>query len=209
MRTSPPVSQINHTYHTYTGRVIFIALLFCILLYGTAQAAPDSFVLGRPGLDVADGKLALSLPLSVDDEDALGDLLLDGASIELLAKVTVIRKRSLWFNEKISEQEFRSLMKHDPLTREFRMNIPGSEQLAQDKNLRSLLARSWKTMRLTLADADQFKPKEDYLIKIDISLKHAELPPWLDRTLVFWNKDIVNSQSLELDYKVDNAPISR
>lgn len=206
------IAPVSQTYRRYNSRLIGIilpALLFCALFAGLAQAAPDNFVHGRPVLSLSEGALTLSLPLSVDNEDALGALLRDGASIELAINVTIQRKRSVWFNEKVHETVFSSLLRHDPLSREYRMTMPGSEQILQDKSLRALLARTWKTMKLPLAPGELFAPNNNYVVKIELSLKHTALPPWLDRTLVFWNKDVVNSASIELEYRTDDAAVSR
>lgn len=209
MRTSSPVSHVYCTYRARAAKGLFLVLLFCALWAAPGQGAPDEFVHGRPELGMNGGLLTLHLPLSVDNEDALGELLRDGASLELSIKVNIHRKRSLWFNENIHEARFSSLLRHDPLSREYRMTMPGGEQIFQDKNLRALLARTWKDLNLPLAPGNLFKPKNNYIVKVELSLKHTALPPWLDRTLVFWNKDVVNSISFELEYRTENASVSR
>ena len=208
-----PVSQIDRKHHVRTGKAPILALFCCALLAVfpalTVQASPDNFVHGRPSLDMRGGKLVLSLPLSVDNEDSLGEMLRDGSTMELSINVTIQRKRTLWFNESIYEEIFSFLLRHDPLSREYRMSAPGAEQVSQDKSLRSLLTRTWKILKLPLADEALFRPESDYQVKIQLSLKHTALPPWLDRTLVFWNKDVVNPISLELEYRTQDAPIPR
>ena len=190
-----------------SGAIMLLLLLACST---SALAAPDNFVHGRPELSLpGDGNLVLSLPVSVDNEDAMGDILRDGASLALAVKITVQRKRTLWFNASEHEVEYSSLLRHDPLSREFKMSMPGNEQILQDKNLRSLLSRTWKELKLPVAPAALFTPSDNYIIKVELSLKHASLPPWLDRTLMFWTKEVVNSTSLELDYRVDDASVSR
>lgn len=214
MRTSLLYSAVNNNiralsvsttafkeFPARSGAVMLFLLLLQCLAATYVLAAPENFVYGRPKLFISEAnKLTLSLPLSVDNEDALGDILRDGASLELSIKIVVQRKRSLWFNAVEQEIEYTSLLRHDPLSRAFRMTVPDSEQILQDKNLRALLARTWKSLNLTVASAELFNQKNNYLIKVNISLKHAALPPWLDRTLVFWTKEVVNSTSFELDY---------
>lgn len=200
------IHPVSRTYSTYRARALFglgLALLLCVLFSAAAEAAPENFVHGRASLRTLDGQLVLSLPLSVDNEDALGELLRDGASAQLAVKVSVQRKRGLWFNEGVYEAEFHSLLRHDPLSREYRLTMPGTEQVFKDKSLRALLARTWKELRLPLAPVALFTPDADYIVKIGLSLKHTALPPWLDRTLVFWNKDVVRPAKLDLEYRTN------
>lgn len=199
----PPVSR---TYSTYFARALFglgLALLLYAVFPAAAWAAPENFVHGRASLRALDGRLVLSLPLSVDNEDALGELLCDGASAQLSVKVSIQRKRGLWFNEGVYEAEFQSLLRHDPLSREYRLTMPGTEQIFKDKSLRALLARTWKDLRLPLAPVTLFTPDSEYIVKIGLSLKHTALPPWLDRTLVLWNKDVVRPAKLDLEYRTN------
>lgn len=204
------VNHIDRLYPARVGKALFLALFCCIIFAAAvAIAAPSSFVHGRASLRMDAGKLTLSLPVSVDNEDALGEMLRDGSTMELAINISIARKRSLWFSKGIHEASFSYLLRHDPLSREYRMTTPGTEQAAHDKSLRQLLTNTWKTIKLPIADKTLFSPDNDYIVKIELSLRHTALPPWLDRTLVFWNKDVVKPLSLELEYRMKDAPIPR
>lgn len=188
-----------------------VSMLLACLLFPVAQAraALESFVGELPELHTDGDTLSMTLRLSVDDEDALRVLLRDGATIELGIKVRVERKRTIWANEKISEQEFSSLLKYDSLVRLYRLTEPSGERVLQDGNLRSLLAKSWKDMRIPLVKTEVFEEDEEYLVIVDLVLQHAELPPWLDKTLVFWSREVVAPETFKLDYRPEHAAISR
>lgn len=185
-------------------------LLACLLFpVAQARAALENFVGELPTLHTEGDTLNMTLRLSVDDEDALRLLLRDGATIELGVRVRVERKRTLWANEKIEELEFSSLLKYDSLVRQYRLTGPADDRVVQDGNLRALLAKSWKDLRIPLVKADVFEPDEEYLVIVDLTLQHAELPPWLDKTLVFWSREVVAPETFKLDYRPDHAVISR
>ncbi len=201
----------QYTYKTLSCRVVCVLLLCLFYCHSQARAevAQNSFAYEQPKLFTRAGKLWVSLPLSVTSEDDLSALLRERSTLELRIDTLVQKKRTLWLNKDLAEQTFTSIMRHDPLSREFKLTHPVSGQVASDPLLRRLLANTWKKLELPLADATLFEPGEDYLVEIEISLKHTELPSWLERTLVFWNKDVVNSEHIALDYKVENAPVSR
>ncbi|MDL2285656.1 DUF4390 domain-containing protein [Desulfovibrio sp. OttesenSCG-928-F07] len=175
-------------------------------LYAAGQ---NSFAYEEPVLFKRGGKLWVKLPLSVTDEAALIDLLRDRATLELQIETLVQRKRSLWFNEDLTKNNFVSVVRHDPLSREFKLTHIINAQVMSNSNLRPLLAVSWKKNELPLIELSALKPSETYIIEIDLALRHSELPSWLERTLVFWDKNIVNTEHLTLEYKLDDATVSR
>lgn len=203
---------ITHKMNFFLNRAGSFLLLFAIFFFcadSALAASPESLAIGRPVLLEQEGRLWLNLPVSVTNESALVDMLRDGASMELIINCKIERKRSFWFNENITENSFSSIIRHDPLSREFRLTLPPTGEVKQDRLLVSLLAQSWKDMTLPLANLNLFEDAENYIINIDISLKHTELPPWLEKTLIFWPKDIVDSERISLDYKVNDATVSR
>jgi hypothetical protein len=179
------------------------------LPFPALAASPERFTLEEPRLEVRAGTLFLHLPLGVLNEMALSDMLRDGAMLELRIEMEVLRKRSLLPNAGEEEKEFSSIIKHDPLTREFRASLPGSGEILHDPLLSALLRKSWKKLELPLLESPRLRADSEYLVEISLSLRHAELPPWLERTLVFWTRDVLPALQLTLDYKVEHAPLPR
>ena len=186
------------------------AILLLVLLCRPSPAlALQHFTGEPPELSARGGQLNLSLRLSVDDEDALRVMLRDGASLELGINAKIERQRTLWANQGLGERNFSFLLKYDSLTRQYRMIDPLTEKVLQDSNLRALLARTWKQLDLPLTGMNIFKPDEDYLVVLNLTLQHAEIPPWLDRSLVFWSREVVEPETYKLEFNLDDAAFSR
>ena len=104
------------------GRALSLFFLCCWLFCPLALAAPlEHFVYLQPKVLEQDDFFSLFLPLSVNNEDALGDLLRDGATLELTVEIEVDRRRTLWFNQGIFSARYIYVFKHDTLTRLFRL----------------------------------------------------------------------------------------
>ena len=127
--------------------------LICLCPWGLQAADLQHFTHAVPELSLRQGKLWLGLPLSVDNEDRLSEMVRDGVRLELRLTAEVYRKRAFWFNAKLTTLEFVSTLRHDPLSREFRLSLPGREQPLHDPLLRRLLAASWKTLSLPLLES--------------------------------------------------------
>lgn len=185
------------------------ALVAALLLLCSPVMAlpPQKFVLASPTTLVRAGDIFLNLSLSVDNEDGLRDLLKDGAVLQLGVTVTVSRKRSWWSNVELAHREYRSVIRHDPLSREFVLELPsaGEEKALRDENLTRLLHASWRKLSLYVAPLRLLRAEgsgEEFVIAFAVSLQHTEVPPWLEKSSIFWSSDVVPPEKRELPFRL-------
>lgn len=193
--------------HPVTGRrvcALACLTLFILLCCAPARAAaPKYFSLGEPLLSVEDGGVTLSLSIGVDSTEGLRDMLRDGAIMELAVKTAIVRPRTLLPNVAIRESVFTSLLRYNPLTREFSLTMPGADQAILDKNLGRLLEATWKKFTVFLGEPAMFQGEEPgsaYRLVLDFSLRHTEVPPWLAKAFIFWSWDVVEPERLTLSF---------
>lgn len=153
--------------------------------------------------------LYVKLSLNVDNEDGLRDMLKDGAVLDLSVSTTLERKR-WWSNEEIVSSEFVATILHDPLTRDFVVLLPGTEGQKQvrDKNLTRLLHSTWRSLSLPVLSLTDLLLQErdaEYSLILNVSLQHAEVPPWLENSLVFWSSKVVPSEKIVLPLQMPGA----
>jgi hypothetical protein len=190
------------------GFAVCAGLFLALVLACPAFALPpQKFLLDPPLPGVEDGVLTVRLSLTVDNEDGLRDLLKDGAVLELLIDVNVERERFLWSNAEAAAVTFTSVIRHDPLSRDFVVSVPthdGDKEL-RDRNLTRLLYASWRKLFLPIATLEDLRRNEEadeYAITLAISLRHTEVPPWLEKTLVFWSADVVSQEKRTVHFSV-------
>jgi hypothetical protein len=183
-----------------SGFSVFASLFLVLLLTCPAFALPPQKLLLDPPVPKAEhGVLTVNLSLTVDSEDGLRDLLKDGAVLELLIDVTVERERFLWSNAEAAAVTFTSVIHHDPLSRDFVVSVPtrDGEKELRDRNLTRLLHASWRRLSLPIASLENLRRNEnadEYAITLVIDLRHTDVPPWLEKTLVFWSADVVSQE---------------
>ena len=189
-----------------------ILLLLSLLLSSPVSAAPpQAFVIHNPRIITTQHQLVASLSVSVDDEDGLRNMLKDGALLALGISATIKRVRSWWGNEEIFTSESISTILHDPLTRDFLINLPeleGKSVPHRDKNLTRLLHATWRKLSIPLVSIERLtedEPGSQYEITLNLSLQHNEVPPWLEKSLVFWSSNIVPQEKITLQYALPEA----
>ena len=187
-------------------RACCVAVIWLAVLLEPAQpafpAAPGHFIVQGPSLEM-NGSLAVTLGLEVDNTEILHDMLKNGAAMQLAANVRLERLRPWWTNETLLEKPFVSHLRHNPLTREFLLTMPGEEKPLADRNLERLLAATWHKLTLDIGAngiARHNGGTARYRIILDISLRHTEVPPWLAKTLIFRSWDIVEPITLTLPF---------
>ncbi len=183
----------------------FLACLMLCLLAPLAALAlpPEHFVTRNLGMDMRTGTITVRVGVSVDNEQGLYDMLKDGASVQLTATVKLERLRTLWSNVPLAEQVYTSILRHNPLTREFLLYMPGEAKPVADRDLSRLLAATWYKLSFPVGPVDllrQAEPGSGYRISLDLSLQHTEVPPWLARAFVFWSKNVVEPVTLTIPF---------
>jgi hypothetical protein len=172
-------------------------------------APPQSFVMSSMALRVDAGVLLLGVALSVDDEDGLRDLLKDGAVLEFSITIDMQRKRSWWMNADVVHLVYTSALRHDPLTREFRLTMPrkGGDVTVKDRNLTRLLHNTWRAFSLPIVALRELLPANDgeqkeYDVHVSLKLRHIEVPPWLEKSTMFWSSNVIPEKNdiLEFSY---------
>ena len=177
-------------------------MLFCCFGFVPAQAAEQELVVYSANLENTPAGMFAALSCSVSDEDALRDLLKDGATIELAISFDIEGKRSWWSNAELLHKTFISKLTHDPLTREFAVTLPGATGpiTLRQKNLTRLIHQSWRNLRLPLlspAERASLDPEREHTLRITFYVHHVEVPPWLEQSTLFWSPDVAPQVILE------------
>ncbi len=189
---------------------ILSLLLFCALALVpcAAQAvSPRYFVYNQPELQEKNGILNARMRIEIDNEEGLRDLIKAGSSVELKVDLLVERPKFLLPNAEINYQSYSFTLRHDPLSREFTMALPGEVYPSlRDKNLGRLLESTWKTLELPVATTQKLRAEGDgktLEVVFLLSLQYIELPSWLDKNMVIWSKDVVAPESFRCEYTPD------
>lgn len=167
-----------------------------------AAVPPKYFNVTDARLETASGEIVASLSITVDNVLGLYEMLKNGATVELVVKANLERVRTLWTNVSLAEMELFSTLQHNPLTREFALYMPGETKPMLDKNLDRLLSATWHKFSLSFGSLNILDGDEDseYRVTLALSLQHAKPPPWLAKNFMFWSKDIVESETVELPF---------
>lgn len=161
----------------------------------------EPFVLKLRSFSVAtvDGGVRVESGLLLEKTAILSSLLRDGAVLTFACTLTLERLRTLLSNEVLSARTVEYHLRHDPLTREFMLDVAGHPPMRK-KNLEALLTSAWKDMTFLLQLQTPLLSGETYRVRLDLTLQHAEVPPWLEKALFFWSWDVAPPASFSREF---------
>ena len=159
------------------------------------QLELDSFV-----LDTVDDKLVLRFGVSVSDLEMLKRDLREGSAINLTSTVSLSRRSSFIPRGSLVSIEGLSTLQMDPLTREFILTEPDRKAPNRNKSLKALLDSTWSRMVLPLCRLNTLEHDREYVVALDVTLRHADVPPWLSKTLFFWSWDVAPPISYSMTF---------
>ena len=176
-----------------------IALMVCILgLLPRPALAEQNFLLKGFSLSGTDKHLEINLRLAVSEEHNLAYMLRDGAKMEMSCQVSLLRKRTFWSNELLTENVIYNRLTYDLLLREFALSAQGQPSI-RNESFRRLMAETWENLCIPLDNPAGLTQDENYVVKVTVDLKHTEMPPWLTRSILFWSDEIIPPTTFELD----------
>ena len=208
-------------------RAFFVcALLFCFTA-GSLPAAPADIAEAEPEADaeaanpkqpgeielrrirftVAARQVSMDYQLGLKGLTPLRDQLRDGAHMAIEGSIRLFRRNLLWPDSELAEKTLAWTLRHDPLTHEFLIVDAGEEegQSSRSPHLDALLREALSDLYAVLTPETPFEDDETYIVRFDLVLKYAEVPPWLKKALFFWTWDLSPRFSHEyvFDWQVD------
>lgn len=152
----------------------------------TVETKPDQHILVECGI-------------CVSDSHTIKVLLRDGAIINLTCRLIIERLRKVLVNETLADRSEVHQLRYDPLTRDFIMLRPNAPA-RRDKKLDTLLAATWECLAFNIPLENPLLSGETYRVRLDVTLQHAEVPPWLEKALFFWSWDVAPATSFTQEF---------
>lgn len=172
--------------------------LASLFWHPAAAVAAQKFQIKGFSVGGTDKQVEVHLRLAVSEEQNLSYMLRDGAKMEFICRVELLRKRTFWSNELLAENGVYYRLTYDLLLRDFVLAAQ-DEPPARNENFHALLAETWGDLVIALDNPAGLAPDEEYLIRATVELKHGEMPPWLARSILFWSDVIIPPTTFELD----------
>ncbi len=116
-------------------------------------------------------------------------MLISGTSINIDYLASLKKEKMLFPDEELQNYISGWQIRYQPITREFILYHENDNPL-RSRDLSSLLVTIFSHYTFSLHLIEPLKENEKYYVEIFIGLRHATVPPWLEKTLFFWTWDI-------------------
>lgn len=174
--------------------------LVALLFPAPVRAGGDAvFLLNSLSVVTHSGTTRLEAAATLSDVAPIQANLRDGAALNLEMDVTVEHPRLLLPSKLVAEQHLLYQIRFDPLTREYVLLRAAGPPMRQ-RMLETLLNDVLGDAAILVAPPAALVPGENYRAALTLSMRHAHVPPWLEKALFFWSWDVVPPATFTLDF---------
>lgn len=174
--------------------------LFCLLWPAPLRAEGGAaFVLNSLSVVFQQGITRLEAAIAVNDPASLQANLRDGAALNLHMDVLVEHPRMVLPDKTVSQQRLLFQIRFDPLTREYLL-LRRAESPLRQRRLAALLEEVLGDAVIPLAPPAMLVPGERYRVRLTLGIRHADVPPWLEKALFFWSWDVIAPTTFSLNF---------
>ena len=189
-------------------RIFFWAGLAVLLLPVPLHAEGDAaFLLNSLSVVIQNGSARLEAAVTVSDAAPIRANLRDGAALNLSLDVLVEMPRLVLPSKTVAECHILYQIRFDPLTREYVLLRDAAPPL-RHRSLELLLNAVLGDAVIPLPPTIPLTPGENYQVALTLSLRHAHVPPWLEKALFFWSWDVLAPATFTLDFQYETIPAS-
>lgn len=186
-------------------KLFCLAMLCCMLTVFSPNLARGesaalrivSFSVEKTDSKPTDTLLVLSR-IQINNIAVVRDQLRDGAHMVLKAVVSLHRLRSVLSNQLLGEKVVELHLRHDPLRRNFIVYF--DKNIFQNRSLNDALQSAWDEIHFDLVPEIPLEAAQNYRVTMQLTLQHAEVPPWLEKALFFWSWDVVPPLTVTQDF---------
>ncbi len=194
-------------------RLILLALCAAVLCLGLVPAGPQplgqawaagsepALLLANLLMDNKAGEITVRFGVSLEDPtEFVARALKEGTSAVLICEGELIRRRNFFWDEAVGAAASESLIRYEPLSREYILERGGEDQPLRHKNLAALVERGWRSLALDLGPFNRLTPGESYALELRVRLKRQDVPLWVKNSLFFWSWELVPEVRYRLDF---------
>lgn len=179
-------------------RLLLGGLAAVLLLAGGAHAR--SLSLKAPAILNSNGSIVAQFGVKIIELPILKGELEDGAEMVLRCSVELVKVRHYWLNTNIGSDTYESIIKFDPLTKDFLMVLPGRPQPIRNRDLKTLLEKEWGRIQARLGAWSNLERGSEYSLRLVTTMQEADAPEGFYRFVYFWSWDAGTDNTFHLNF---------
>lgn len=182
--------------------VFCVVAVFVLSTGGVRHAhAAGGLELGNLILDNLAGNITVRFGVRVDQLEELEQVLAEGSTVGLVCEGGVSRRKSMWPDKTLAEEEWVSTLRRDVLAQDYVLDLPGAEKALRSKDLAALLKDGWGRLSMVIGPWAALSPGGEYSLDLSITLTRRDVPVWLRYVVFFKSWDVYQPVSYQLDFR--------
>ncbi len=189
------IKKIISLYFSNHKKYALSLLVFCAFLFLTPiknACAQSFFTLTSSHVKYYETAIQVDFFFNLSNLDEIDKILKDGVSINVDTLAHLYEKNTIFPDEELQTFISGWQITYEPLTNEYLLYHKNNTP-QKSRDLEELFQSILSHIKVELNYLEPLDRSNDYYIQLDLGLRHATVPPWLETTLFFWKWDIASS----------------
>ncbi len=171
-------------------KVLFCLFFICLILLPAKNLYAESFfALTSTETKYTQKTVDLELYFHLSSLEMIEKTLKNGSSVNIDYRATLYKERAFFPDQELEHYISGRQVRYDALTHEFIL-YHENKTPKKSRSLKDLLYQEFSYLNISLNLSNPLEESENYFVLLDLGLRHATIPPWLETTLFFWKWDI-------------------
>ena len=181
-----------------TWRVVMLCAVF-VLGWG-AWVQAQSLVLNDLVVDNTNGTMTVHYGVLVEDAPAIEQALSEGLNLRFSGHAALYRKRSMWWDEFLVENDFICDIREDILKQEGVLTMDGEEIRFPMDDFARVFQERLEHMVTPLGPWSRVQKGTTYIVRLTLAMSRVDVPVWIRVPLFFWSWDLVPETRFEMEF---------
>ena len=179
-------------------RVTITCTIILLFFVGLLHAQP--LILNDLVVDNSNGTMTVHYGVQVEDAPAIEQALSEGLKLRFVGHVALYKKRSLWWNEFLVENDFVCDLREDTLKQEVVLVIDDQETRFPMSELARVFQERLEHLVTPLGPWSMVDKKTTYIVRLTLTMSRIDVPVWIRVPLFFWSWDLVPETTFEMEF---------
>ncbi|GAU09789.1 DUF4390 domain-containing protein [Desulfoplanes formicivorans] len=180
------------------GRAILLGMVLVAVHAGSLWA--QSLVLNDLVVDNTNGTMTVHYGVRVEGVASIEQALSEGLHLRFSGHAALYKKRALWWDALLVENDFMCELWEDTLKQEVVLSMDGEQTRFPMTDFARIFQKRLEHMVTPLGPWSMVEKGRLYIVRLTLTLTRIDVPSWIRVPLFFWSWDLVPKTRFEMEF---------
>lgn len=171
----------------------------CMLVHAGSLWA-QSLSLNDLVVDNTNGTMTVHYGVRIKGISSIERALSQGLHLRFSGQAALYKKRTLWWDDLLVDNDFTCDLWEDPLKQEAVLSLDGEEIRFPMADFAQVFQKRLEHMVTSLGPWNVIQKGRTYIVRLSLTLTRIDVPAWIRVPLFFWSWDLAPETRFEMEF---------